>query len=1131
MESEERKLVTLLFADVTGSTALGEQLDPERLRALLHVYFGAMRSAIEGWGGTVEKFIGDAVMAAFGVPQVREDDAERALRAALEMLGRLEDLNRGFAAQHGVTLAIRIGVNTGEVIAPVGAARDELIVAGDAVNVAARLEQSAEPGTVLAGERTYLVARHAFRFGPPRDLEVKGKAGTVRARQVLGLDTGAGRDSGELHAAMVGRDRELGTLVGLLDDAVDRARPQLVLLYGPAGIGKSRLVQEFVARAHDDRPIRLLRGRCLPAGQGITYWACAEILRAACGISLDEPAETARLKLQTSLTVTLALLDLPEADVQRTIQALALTAGISLPGNPLERLEPRAVADELAQAWPRFASALGAAGPTILVVEDLHWAVEQMLEMLERLLARSEGPVLLVATARPEFAETHPGFAAGREDVTSISLRPLTEQQSAQLVEGLLATPTLPEHVRGEILARAEGNPFFLEEILRRLIDEAVLVREEAGWRFIGTLGATTLPDTIHALLAARIDGLPVEEKRVLQEAAVIGRIFWAEPVRRAAGNSMVDTALLDLEGKGLIVARPTSAMAGHREYAFRHALVRDVAYAGLPKARRARSNAVVGAWVEELAADRVDEFIELIAHYYGTAATGEGADLAWSDDLAGREAVRGKAFEAKMRAGAAARRRSALAKAVELHRDALALAADDAERLRAHEAIGDDERAAFHGDESWAAYGEALLFARSLRDRTAIARVAGHGAVMAAMFGPFRRPPDPADVHALVEEGLAATNDPALRARLLYARSATSTLWLRMGGTDSIPPETRIADAEEASRLARELGDVELESLVEESLMEFHDARGDHAAVLEASRRQVRMLDRIESPTRRAMILFQAAQTEQGIAGDHETAMALARRSYEIARDLSPHELMHATATMITLAYLSGRWEEIPPLLAEHMQAFQGESERACGMIALGPAVAALADVARGDEDGARGLLAIVPMTAGLGILARATVAHALVALGEPEEARRVAEEVNADDARFAWAWVALLEALVNLADWDSVDEALPRARALAGGDIVATPLADRAEGRRKLAAQDAREGERLLRAALAGFERLGIPFEAARTREVLAGLADAPEREDLLRSALETYQSLGATPHAQRVRASQEGIATGGT
>ena len=222
---------------------------------------------------------------------------------------------------------------------------------------------------------------------------------------------------------------------------------------------------------------------------------------------------------------------------------------------------------------------------------------------------------------------------------------------------------------------------------------------------------------------------------------------------------------------------------------------------------------------------------------------------------------------------------------------------------------------------------------------------------------------------------------------------------------------------------------------------------------------------------------------------------------------------------------------EEIVLAREKVVEALRGESERACGMIALGPAVAALADVARGDEDGARGLLAIVPMTAGIGILGRATVAHALVALGESEEARRVAEDVIADDDRFPWAWAALLEALANLADWDALEEALPRARTLAGSNIVVTPLADRAEGRRKLAAQDAREGERLLRAALAGFERLGIPFEAARTREVLAGLADAPEREDLLRSALETYQSLGATPHAQRVRASQEGIATGGT
>jgi len=426
-----------------------------------------------------------------------------------------------------------------------------------------------------------------------------------------------------------------------------------------------------------------------------------------------------------------------------------------------------------------------------------------------------------------------------------------------------------------------------------------------------------------------------------------------------------------------------------------------------------------------------------------------------------------------------------------------------------------------------WAAFGEALPLARSLGDRTAIARVAGHAAVMAAMFGPFRSPPDPAAVHALIEEGLAATDDPALRARLVYARSATSTLWLRTRGTDSIPAEARVRDAEEASRLARELGDAELESLVEESLMEFHDAGGDHAAVLESSRRQIGLLDRIESPSRRAMILFTTAHSEMDIAGDYETGMTLARRSYEIAKGLSAHELMHATGTMILAAYLSGRWELIPLWLSEHVEALAGESERACGMLSLGPAVGALVGIARGDIEEARRLLALVPTTSGSAIGGRGTMAQALAALGEPEEARTLAQRVLDDENRLTYAWVGLLEALAALGDWSALDDALPRARAFAGADVLITPLTDRAEGRRRIAADDLPGGEQLTRSALEAFERLGVPFEAARTREVLAGLADAPERQELLRSALETYDSLGATPHAERVRAALEELA----
>ena len=667
--AEDRKLVTVLFADVTGSTELGEQLDPERLRSLLATYFSAMSAAIASWGGTVEKFIGDAIMAVFGVPIVREDDAGRALRAALEMLVRLDALNRDFQGRHGVTLRIRIGVNSGEVIAPVGTGAQQLIVTGDAVNVAARLEQVAEPGTVLVGERTFLAARDAFRFGEPVTLELKGKAETITAHPLVEVLPEARRGVPGLSSPMVGRDRELETLTSLLEESIETNRPRLVTVFGPAGIGKSRLVQEFIRLSSSLRPdATVLRGRCVAAGHGITYWALGEILGAACGIALDDSADVAEEKLRSGLSEILSVLDLEEDELAQTLFALATTAGISLQDNPLERMEPREVADEIGRAWPRFASAYASRGPLVIAVEDLHWAGDQLLDMLERIVARSTGPLVLVATARPEFAQMHPGFATGREDTSSVSLRPLTEEQGARLVEGLLTVADIPGDLRQELLAKAEGNPFFLEEIIRRLIDEGALVREGDTWRATAAARQTTVPDTIHGLLAARVDGLPPLEKLVLQEAAVVGRVFWEEPVAKSIGNGSVSVALLELERKGLVFARPISSIAGQVEFMFKHALVRDVAYASLPKVRRARAHAEHGAWIEQLAGDRIDELAELLAHHYGTAASGEDADLAWADDPPQGEAVRVKAVESLLLAGEVARRRYAIDKAVELH-------------------------------------------------------------------------------------------------------------------------------------------------------------------------------------------------------------------------------------------------------------------------------------------------------------------------------------------------------------------------------------------------------------------------------------------------------------------------------
>jgi class 3 adenylate cyclase/tetratricopeptide (TPR) repeat protein len=1123
---EERKLVTILFADVTGSTALGEQLDPERLRVLLSAYFSAMSAVIESWGGTVEKFIGDAIMAVFGVPVIREDDAHRALRAAGDMLVRLDELNSEFRERHALSLAIRIGVNTGEVIAPVGPPAAQRIVAGDAVNVAARLEQAAEPGSVMVGERTYLAARDAFRFGDAVDLELKGKSGKVTAWPLIEPRAETGRGIPGLRAPMVGRDREVGALMGLLEEAVETGRPRLVVVYGPAGIGKSRLVLEFLRLASARYPeASVLRGRCLPAGQGITYWALGEMLRAGCGISMGDPVEEARDKLAVAARDLLAPLALREEDARQTIFALATTAGIPLPGNPLEKLEPREVADELARAWPRFAAAFTSRGPAVFVVEDLHWAEEQLLDMLERLLARTGGPLLIVATARPEFAEPHPGFAGGREDASSVSLRPLTHDQGERLVAGLLVEAELPAGLREDILSTAEGNPLFVEEIVRRLVDEGSVIRVDDHWQATDAATATAIPDTIHGVLAARIDALPSEEKRVLQEAAVVGRVFWEEPVARALGNGGVSDALLGLERKGLVFARPTSTIAGQVEFMFKHALVRDVAYASLPKSRRARAHAEHAAWMEDLAGDRFDEFAELVAHHYATAVAGEDADLAWAEEVAAREAARGKAFEALAHAGSLARRRFSVDKAVELHRRAFELASSRRERARALDELGDDHGALYHGDEAVKAYQEAIALLEPDPEMAPWrARICAKAARMITeKSGAFRVHLDPGLPDRMIDEGLKAADDPATRAWLLAIRGRCAIYRQELRVPDPVPIEERISAARAAFEMTDSIPDPGLRGFAATALSDLYSIQGSYDLALDISRRQLELLDHMESPSERALVLFETGAALKDLAGRYEEALELAKTGYAIAKDRSPHELMHTTYLSIYTMYLLGRWDELLPFLDEHVAAFREESEVSCFAVRGGPLIGALALMHKGETGKAQEIAAVVPPRSDHGT--RAEGIRALIALAGndarscltiAEMTISAAQEWRAPEARWA-----RLEALSALGEWDSLLAFIPEVRRVAGAMAALGPVCDRAEGVMLAATGDSAGATRLFQQALDRFEALPVPFEAARTKEELARLADPDEARRLLDAALEVYRSLGARPHAERVTA----------
>jgi DNA-binding SARP family transcriptional activator len=1123
---EERKLATILLAGVDAAIAPGERLDPERLRALLRTWVEAMSEVVATWGGTLERHVGDTVMAVFGVPAVREDDAERALLAAVEMRERLEALNHDLKARHGVTLAMRVGVDTGEVLAPRDRPDAGRLLAGDAVTLAARLLRAADPGTILAGERTHLAARRAVRFRDPVALDAGERGGPLPAHPVQGPVPGPEPRRAPLETPFVGRERELNRLAGLLEEAIGTGTPRLVLVYGTAGIGKSRLVRELFALVRERHPeVAVLKGRCLAAGRGITYWALGEILRDACGIALDDPAGTAGERLRAGARAILAALPLPAEELDRTMFALATTAGIALPGNPLDRMEPRAVAGELTRAWPRFATALAARRPTILLVEDLHWAGAPLLEMLPRLAARVDGPLLVVATARPELAETHPGFAAGREGTTAVSLQPLPEPEAARLLAGILPAAELPAALRGEIVRMAEGNPFFLEELVLRLLDTGAIARDGDRWRVTADVTRISLPDTVHRLLAARIDALPPVEKRVLQEAAVVGRVFWQAPLVRALADAGVGEALLRLEDRGLVVARPTSALGGHSELQFKHALVRDVAYAGLPTSRRARAHADHAAWLEELAGERRDELVELVAYHYRAAVAGPDADLAWADDAAAFARTRARAFQALLAAGEVARRRFAIAKALEVHEQALALADGDLEQGRALAAIADDHEANYHGDEAFEAYGAALERLRALPGTEPLrAGICLNASRMAAVkWGGFRVKPTPALMERFVDEGLAVAADEETRNWLTVLKGNVGLRWAWSVG-DPLPLAERVRFAGQAVQVAETLGNPALLSQAYRTYGLLQSMAGAWDVTVTTARQDVLLADQLQA-TEQAFALFWNALFLMEIAGEVAEVAGYAERSLDVARALSPHELMHSTYTVLSARSLAGRWSELEAPVTEHLEALAREPGIGCPYVRGGPVVAATALAHQGRLDRAAQLAATLTPDLDNPGLPEALLARYHVARGDPLAGRELAERgvgraVYAEENAFEV--LALLDALPALEQWDALVAFLPRARAAARGLALAGPASDRAEGLARAAAGDHPAAEALLRRALDGFGRMGAVFEAALTGERLAAVASSDADAARLRAAaLATYERLAAAPHVERVRA----------
>jgi len=871
----ERKLATLLFADLVGSTSLGEKLDPEYARDLLEQFYDAMEAEIALGGGTVEKFIGDAVVAVFGAPAAQEDHAERALQTALWMLERLREL-------FGDRLALRIGVNTGEVV--VGRPREgSSFATGDAVNVAARLEQAAAAGQVLVGERTAALVGDAFEFGEPSTVEAKGKQDGVAARELRRMVAPRRPRGGlGLEAAFVGRARELEWLQQV--SATDE--PRFALVVGEPGLGKTALVRELRERLPAGTTFRL--GRCLSYGRSVTYSPLADVLRQELGLREEDPA------------------------LERIAgnEIIGLTLGLDVAGD----LDPRAAVLALQDAWVRLASDIADRGPAVVVLEDLHWATEPLIELLARVLSDAAGPLLILGTTRPGRV----GLPLGER----LILEPLGDDEARELIDRALGAP-LDAEARELVVRHAEGNPFFVEEVLSDLLDRELLTRRKGGWAFHA--GALAIPDSVQGVLAARIDLLDATAKGALQAAAVIGRSFSPAGLAALVGSAGEVRTLVE---RGFV--RPTEP-----ELVFKHALTRDVAYGALPKAERARLHAAYADWLQ--AQDAGDVRAGTLAYHYAEAVDPAIADLAWRDRDEDAARLGASALRWLRRAAELALARFDVDDALALLERAAELTPGDAELWHS---IARVNALKFDGTAFWESMQKTLELTAGEAERGELyAELSFESTMRGAMW---KVAPD----WTLVSEwiGQALEHAPPDSRSYAYGLVGKSLL------------EDDISAAERAIAIAERIDDVELLSFGLSAHAGVAQYTADFTTASELELRRLDLAQRINDPDHLALIHWGSATAELGL-GRLEDAELHALRHEAIAARLTPHHEVHAIGNLVTLDEAAGRWDRLYERTARSERAVAANADTPCVYNPRNLLASAVACAALGLDDEARRL------------------------------------------------------------------------------------------------------------------------------------------------------------------------------
>jgi class 3 adenylate cyclase/tetratricopeptide (TPR) repeat protein len=997
LSARERKVVTVLFADLVGFTSASEQMDPEDVEAVLRPYHERLRYDLERWGGTVEKFIGDAVMALFGAPVTRENDPERAVRAALSI--------RDWIAEEG-KLQVRIAVNTGEALVNLGARPEagEGMAAGDVVNTAARLQSAAPVNGILVGETTYRATAETIDYHEHPSVEAKGKEEPIPVWEVVQAHAAFGVDlAPQMRTPLVGREREREQLIGALERARQQSSTELVTLVGVPGIGKSRLVGELFQWIEGSGKLTYWRqGRSLPYGEGISYWALGEMVKAQAGILETDGDEEVVAKL------TRAVEQLIDEDADWVLSHLR-----PLVGQASDASGPQ---EEAFAAWRRFFEALAERNALVLVFEDIQWADDGLLDFIEHLVDWVRGvPMLILCTARLELLERRPAWGGGKLNAATIALAPLTDEETATLISALAERPLMEAETQSALLERAGGNPLYAEQYVRMLAER-------------GSADDLPLPENVQGIIGARLDSLPPEEKALLQDAAVIGKVFWLGAL------GATERQLHALQQKEFVQRARRSSVEGQTEFSFTHLLVRDVAYGQIPRADRAQKHVRAAEWIESFG--RPEDHAEMVAHHYANAlelARAAGQDVG---ELAAH------ARHALRDAGDRAAALQAHEQAQRYYTDALELAGpDDRERL---ELLLRRGRARFRADGRGA---EDLAEARTGLRAAGDPEQAAEAALLLTDIAWYAGQRDQAMTELDDARSLVAGRRPSrVQARVLAEISHYAML--------ADQNETAIAVGRDALKMAEELG---LDNLRSEALNNIGSARvhsGDPAGVadVEESLSVAEQVKDIPALIRAQnnlgivhLVLGNSDHADEGVLEAYRLGLHFGHRGFARWSSGGP---------VLAVRYLRGEWDEVlrgaEEFLADETPSYQASSAHVWrGMVRI----------ARGDVDGAqsdaeRAIELVRPAKDPQAILSVfAAAAMTFLSAGNETRAAQTLEEILTELRQLpqigfatfwahAWSWVGqglgrsdeMLEVLAE----DPIETAwLDAARAVAAGDF----------------------------------------------------------------------------------------------